>query len=169
MTSQISKRRKQTNLNSQQKRDILDELLAISVNGRLIHGNITAIESERGIHRRQISIIWWKYQEWDKTSPLSFESHQKGRAGRKRIDVSKDQKKIFKKPLFNRKSIRSVSRSLPLPKHTVHNKLSSLSIKNHCRKARPLLNENQKKARLKSALECIENPNHFNQRLFKQF
>lgn len=39
----------------------------------------------------------------------------------------------------------------------------------HSRKQQPLLKENQINVGLKLALECIENPNPYNKRLFNEF
>lgn len=152
---------KRKNLTSSEKRHILNELLKLSVNGKLPHGAKQDLARKLSIDRRHVSNVWHAYEksEADNTE-LKLHSGRKGHSGRKPIDTAEIRSRLSNIPFNERRTVRSLAESLSMPTSTVHKNMDALTISKRASWLKPTLSTHQKLNRIRWVFDwIIENRN----------
>lgn len=109
-------------LNQNQRESILQFLLMRYKDNKLNHGAINEAAANFKVHRRTISRLWKRAQQSKENGNEVFnvESRKRGRCGPKKKDFSQQLEKIKDIPLNQRRTLRSLSNAVNVPRTTLH-------------------------------------------------
>lgn len=143
---------------SNQQRDAVYNALRViasSNNGKIKKNSTKLVPSTLGIRLRMVQRLW-KDAKQQMAQGLDVDvSHKKtNRVGRKKVDV--DYARIATIALRKRTTIRSLSEALDVSKSTLHRRFKMGRIRRHSNTLKPLLKDENKKARLRFCLSMLE-------------
>ena len=154
---------KRKNLTSSQKRAAIAELLKGSNNGKLCRGDLKRVGEQFEQHPETISRLWKSFnqQKEDGVVDPNLDNRRKVNSGRKGIDLVAVRSALKEIPIKSRTTIRGVAAALGVPKMTLFDNLKKLGLRATSRFLKPLLTDDNKKARLEWALRWVSSgPGH---------
>ena len=154
---------KRKNLTTSQKRGAIAELLKGSNNGKLCRGDLKRVGEQFEQHPETISRLWKSYnqQKEDGVVDPNLDNRRKVNSGRKGIDLVAVRSALKEIPIKSRTTIRGVAAALGVPKMTLFDNLKKLGLRAASRFLKPLLTDDNKKARLEWALRWVSSsPGH---------
>ena len=149
---------KKKNLTNEQRQGVLHFLLE-RLNGEQLQLNaINDAAAKFDVSRLTISRIWKRARSSIDRGDVCIDvsSRKAGRSGRKRKDWSENLDKMKDIPLAQRGTLRSLSYAIEIPKTTLIALLREKALKRVSSTVKPLLTEENKKARLEFCLKHVE-------------
>lgn len=154
-------RQTRKNLTRKERAAVVAFLLRVSVQLEPPFGAIAQCAADFECSEDQVSRLWKRTVKDIKAgNPVNYDSGRKGRSGRKsrlseefRLDLNHAIELI---PLEDRTNIRTLASLLGIAKSTLHDYLQSGVFRCHTAAAKPMLTDGQREARVKFALQFIQ-------------
>ena len=146
------------NATEEERVGILQALLTLSENGKLVKGAIQVTAAKFMKSSKTISRIWRRAQESLQSGAVCADmaSRKRGNCGRKRKNRDEIANLIAQVPLAKRTTLRSLSAATKIPIGTLYNVLKEGRLKRVNSTVKPHLGEENKIQRLKFALDMLE-------------
>jgi hypothetical protein len=141
-------------LSNDQRQRVYEMILEKSQNGVPKKGSFKEIASLFKVHPKTIKRIWTRGRQ-SLAKGASFadvSSRFKGKSPKTDTDLKDRVQNI---PLRLRSSIRSLSAALGMPKSTLHDRFKAGELRRHSNSIKPLLTDENKKARLRFCLSMV--------------
>lgn len=149
--------RTKPNLSDSKRQAIYESLLQQSINGELIKGSMTKVAKKFGISNRTASRIWHQAKlQMLNGSVVNVNSKKLRLVRPKRVQINYDE--VLNIPLRLRTNIRSLAKSLSVSKSTMHRRIKEGALRPHTNAIKPILTNENKKARLEFCLSMINPP-----------
>lgn len=139
------------NLSNDQRKDIYIALLRRSVNGKLKRDTTKSVAALFSVSMSTVQRIWKRSKE---NSGGDVSHRRTNNCGRKRIQIDLDAFRSI--PLQQRTTVRSTANALKISSSTLHRALETGKIRRHSNAIKPLLKDENKKARLQFCLSMID-------------
>lgn len=150
-------------LHENQRENILHFLLMRYKNNKLNHSAINEAAENFKVHRRTISRLWKRAQQSKKDGDEVFnvKSRKRGRCGPKKKDYSQQLEKIKDLPLNQRRTLRSLSNAVNIPRTTLYRIFKKGEVfKRVSSSIKPILTDENKIRRTQFCLQHVQ-PNGF--------
>ena len=129
------------------RKQVYQDLLARSNNGKLGKKDTTIVADQFGLHIRSVQRVWKRGKTQLKSNvPVVISSLKKGRVGRKAIPV--DLEALRNIPLKERMTIEDVCAKLNMSKWKIQRYLKKGLIRRHSSSIKPYLTQANKRSRL---------------------
>ena len=136
---------------------MVQALLERSTNKVLKRGAINEVAGQFDVNRAATRRVWSRAVEsLADGNYLMDASNKKSNCGRKKKDLQEQLSSISTIPLNQRGTIRSTSAALGIPASTLHARLKEGEIRSHTNAVKPVLTEQNIKARLEFCLTQIQ-------------
>lgn len=137
-----------------ERQAIYESLLEESLNGELKKGSIVTLARKYGVSNRTISRIWHQARlQILNGSMVDVSSKKQLVVGRKRVQI--DITQVSQIPLRRRTNIRTLAKSINVPKSVVHRRIKEGELRPHTNAVKPHLTDENKKARLRFCLSMV--------------
>ncbi|KAL5705947.1 hypothetical protein ACHQM5_024171 [Ranunculus cassubicifolius] len=164
MTNSTPARSRKT-LTNQERQSIFETLLKQSENGKIKYGAFKQIAAIYSLNVRTVRRIWTQAKTCINSGLDVDVSHKlTNRVGRKRIVI--DPSLIAEIPLRNQTNIRSLANAANMSKTTMHRRIKEGFMRPHSNALKPLLTDENKKARLRFCLSMVEGTDDLGKQIF---
>jgi hypothetical protein len=143
------------NLSNNERQAIYEALLSRSVNGKMKRRTTTIVANLFNVNRCYVQSIWRTAKEClAEGVPVDVSCKRKKNCGRKKVAI--DMSRIATIPLNKRTTLSALAHELGAKRSTLHRCFKQGKIRRHSNTIKPLLREDNKKARLQHCVCMID-------------
>lgn len=147
----ITKRKEMTD---EERVQVYHALLERSNNGKLFKNSTREVSGLLNVPIQTVQSIWKRAKNTGEGEVVDVSHRRKGKCGRKKMQI--DLHKVLDVPLHRRTTIRSLAAALGVSPATVFRSLKEGQIRRHSNAIKPLLKEDNKKARVNFCLSMLD-------------
>jgi len=143
------------NLTNDERQQIYAALLHQSDHGRLKRKSTAIVAEMFHVNRPQVQRIWQRAKQCrSQGQPVDVRSWKSKKCGRKKMQV--DLSEVLNVPLHRRSTIRSLAKAIGVKRSTLHRRFKEGLLRRHSSTLKPLLREENKKARLRWCVSMLD-------------